>query len=105
MICYISLSVRFLQVAEGEARVSLLQREVERLTQTLLRAQEGDATLREKAVSLSQTLQEVTASHSGTQSRLLSLQKALSSSEQDKRRLQVCESLHAYRSSHFMVEF
>lgn len=79
-----------LQVADGEARVSQLQREVDRLSQAVLKAQEGESVLKEKATSLSQTLQEVTDSHSSTQSRLLALQKTLSSAEQDKRLLQVC---------------
>lgn len=78
-----------LQVAEGDARVSVLQKEADRLNQALLRCQEAESAVREKAVSLSQTLQEVTASHSDTQTRLLALQKALSSSEQDRRLLQV----------------
>ena len=78
-----------LQVAEGEARVSLLQREVERLSQALLRAQEGESALKEKTASLSQTLQEAAAAHSGTQSRLVALQKTLSLVEQDKKLLQV----------------
>lgn len=81
-----------LQVAEREARVSQLQRDVDRLSQNLLKAQEGESALKEKAASLSQTLQEVTASHSSTQSRLLALQKTLGSAEQDKRLLQVCGS-------------
>lgn len=81
-----------LQVTEGESRVSQLQREVDRLNEIVLKAQEGESALKEKAASLSQTLQEVTASHSGMQSRLLALQKTVLSTEQDKRLLQVCGS-------------
>lgn len=81
-----------MQVAEGEARVSLLQREVERLSQALLKAQEGESLLREKSVSLSQSLQEATAAHSSTQTRLVALQKTLSVAEQDKTLLHVSET-------------
>lgn len=69
--------------------MSLLQREVERLSQALLKAQEGESFLKEKTSSLKNSLQEAAASHSGTQSRLAALQKALSVAEQDKRLLQV----------------
>ena len=78
-----------LQVAEGEARVSLLQREVERLSQALLKAQESESALKEKTSSLKKSLQEAAASHSSTQSRLTGLQKTLTVAEQDKRLLQV----------------
>lgn len=76
-------------MAEGEARVSLLQREVERLSQALLTAQEGESLLKEKSASLNQSLQEVAAAHSSTQSRLAALQKTLTVAEQDKRLQQV----------------
>lgn len=81
-----------LQVAEGEARVSLLQREVERLSEALLKAQEGESLLKEKTSSLKKSLQEAAASHGSTQSRLAALQKMLSAAEQDKRLLQVSET-------------
>ncbi len=81
-----------LQVADGEARASLLQREVERLSQALLKAQEGESLLKEKVSSLRRRLQEAEASHSSTQSRLSTLQKTLSVAEQDKRLLQVSET-------------
>ena len=80
-----------LQVAEGEARVSSLQREVDRLNQALLKAQEGESALKQKVTSFNQTLQEVAAAHSSTQSRLVALQKTLNVAEQDKRLLQVSE--------------
>lgn len=72
--------------------MSLLQREVERLSQALLKAQEGESLLKEKASSLKKSLQEAAASHGSTQSRLAALQKALSAAEQDKRLLQVSET-------------
>lgn len=81
-----------LQVAEGEVRASLLQREVERLSQALLKAQESESLLKEKTSSLKKSLQEATASHASTQSRLAALQKTLSVAEQDKRLLQVSET-------------
>lgn len=93
MYLLIELSFYFhkLQVAEGEARVSLLQREVERLSQALLKAQEGESLLREKTTSLNQSLQEAATAHSSTQSRLAALQKTLTVAEQDKRLQQVSE--------------
>lgn len=81
-----------LQVAEGEDRTSLLQREVERLSQALLKAQEDESLLKEKTSSLKKSLQEAAASHSSTQSRLAALQKTLSESEQAKRLLQVSDT-------------
>lgn len=72
--------------------MSLLHREVDRLNQALLKAQEGEAALKQKVTTLSQSLQEVAASHSGTQTRLAALQKTLSLAEQDKRLLQVSVS-------------
>lgn len=80
------------QVAEGEARASLLQREVERLSQALLKAQEGESLLKEKTSSLKKSLQEAAASQSSTESRLAALQKTLSVAEQDRRLLQVSET-------------
>ena len=79
-------------MADGEARASLLQREVERLSQALLRAQEGESVLKETVSSLRKSLQEAAAAHSSTQSRLAALQKMLSAAEQDKRLLQVSET-------------
>lgn len=81
-----------LQVAEGEARASLLQREMERLSQALFKAQENESLLREKTSSLKKSIQEAAASHSSTQSRLAALQKMLSEAEQDKRLLQVSKT-------------
>lgn len=72
--------------------MSLLQREVERLSQALLKAQEAESLLKEKSTSLNQGLQEAAAAHSSTQSRLVALQKTLSLAEQDKRLLQVSET-------------
>lgn len=72
--------------------MSILQREVERLSQALLKAQEGESLLKEKSTSLNQSLQEVAAAHSSTQTRLAALQKSLSTAEQDKRHLQVSET-------------
>lgn len=69
--------------------MSLLHREVERLSQALLKSQEGESLLKEKTTSLSQLLQEAAAVHSSTQARLAALQKTLSIVEQDKRLLQV----------------
>lgn len=80
-----------LQVAEGEVRASLLQREVERLSQALRAVQEDESLLREKTSSLKKSLQEAAASHSSTQSRMAALQKMLTEAEQDKRLLQVSE--------------
>ena len=80
------------QVAEGEVRVALLQRDVERLSQALLKAQESESSLKEKVTSLNQSLQEVAAAHSSTETRRAALQKSLSVSEQDKRPLQVSET-------------
>lgn len=79
-------------MAEGEAQVSLLQTEVDRLSQALLKAQEGEAALKQKVTTLSQSLQEAAADHSSTQTRLTALQKTLSLVEQDKRLLQVSGS-------------
>lgn len=80
-----------LQVADGEVRVSLLQREVERLSQALVKAQESESLLKEKTLSLNHSLQEATAAHSSTQSGLAALQKTLSVTEQEKNLLQVCK--------------
>lgn len=77
------------QVAEGESCVASLQREVDRLSQALSKAQEGEVCLREKNQSLSQSLQEATVAHSATQGRLVALQKTLGLAEQDRRHLQV----------------
>ena len=66
-----------------------LQREAERLGQALLKVQEGEVLLKERNQSLSQSLQEASAAHSATQGRLVALQKSLSTSEQEKRQLQV----------------
>lgn len=77
------------QVAEGESCVTSLQRELDRLTQALSKAQEGEVCLREKNQSLSQSLQEATVAHSATQGRLVALQKTLGLAEQDRRHLQV----------------
>lgn len=79
-------------MAEGEDRASLLQREVERLSQALLKAQEDESLLKEKTSSLKKSLQEAAASHSSTQSRLAALQKTLSEAEQAKRLLQVSDT-------------
>lgn len=83
--CVVHLS----QVAEGESRVTSLQREVDRLSQALSKVHEGEACLREKTQNLSQSLQEATAAHSATQGRLVALQKTLGLAEQDRRHLQV----------------
>uniref|UniRef100_A0A8C7KRB4 Rootletin-like n=1 Tax=Oncorhynchus kisutch TaxID=8019 RepID=A0A8C7KRB4_ONCKI len=68
--------------------VASLQREVDRLSQALSKAQEGEVCLREKNQSLSQSLQEATVAHSATQGRLVALQKTLGLAEQDRRHLQ-----------------
>ena len=81
------------QVAEGESRVSSLLREVEKLSQALSKAQEGESSLREKNQTLSQSLQEATAAHSATQGRLAVVQKSQCLAEQDRRQLQVCGGL------------
>lgn len=77
------------QVAEGEARASVLHREVERLSLTLLKAQEDQSSLKEKTASLRKSLQEVTASNSSAESRLAALHKTLSEAERVRRALQV----------------
>lgn len=69
--------------------MSLLQREVEKLSQALLKAQDGETLLKGKTTSLSQSLQDAAASHSSTQGRLAALQKTLTATEQDKRLQQV----------------
>lgn len=69
--------------------MSVLQREVDRLNQALLKAQEGESLLKEKFTSLNQSLQGVSAAHSSTETRVAALQKTLSVAEQDKRHLQV----------------
>lgn len=69
--------------------MSLLQTEVEQLSQALLKAEENEAVLREKNASLNQSLQELAAAHGSAQSRLTALQKALSMTEQEKQHLQV----------------
>lgn len=93
-VCWVAHKFDFdkLQVAEGEARTSLLQREVERLSQALFKAQENESLLREKAMSLKKSIQEAAASHNNTQSRVTALQKVLSEAEQDKRLLQVSKT-------------
>uniref|UniRef100_A0A8C8DBX3 Rootletin-like coiled-coil domain-containing protein n=1 Tax=Oncorhynchus tshawytscha TaxID=74940 RepID=A0A8C8DBX3_ONCTS len=68
--------------------VASLQREVDRLSQALSKAQEGEVCLREKNQSLSQSLQEATVAHTATQGRLVALQKTLGLAEQDRRHLQ-----------------
>jgi len=69
--------------------VASLQREVERLSQALLKVQEAEGLLKEKSQGLNQSLQEASTAHSATQGRLVTLQKNLSVSEQEKRQLQV----------------
>lgn len=81
-----------LQLSEGEARTSLLQRETERLSHALLKSQEDESGLKEKISSLRKSLQEAAASHSSHQSRLAALQKVLTEAEHDKRLLQVRET-------------
>lgn len=81
-----------LQLSEGEARTSLLQREMERLSHALLKSQEDESVLKEKISSLRKSLQEAAASHSSHQSRLAALQKMLTEAEHDKRLLQVRET-------------
>lgn len=77
------------QVAEGEARASVLQREVERLSLALLKVQEDESSLKEKTSSLRKSLQEATASHSSAEGRLAGLHKTLSEAERARRALQV----------------
>lgn len=80
-----------LQLSEGEVRVSLLQREVERLSHALLKSQEDESVLKEKMSSLRKSLQEAAASQGSHQSRLAALQKMLTEAERDKRLLQVSQ--------------
>lgn len=75
--------------------MSLLQREVERLSHALLKSQEDESVLQEKMSSLRERLQEAAASHSGHQSRLAALQKMLTESERDKRLVQVSKKNEA----------
>lgn len=77
------------QVAEGESHVSSLQREVDRLTASLSKAQDGESVQKERALALSQSLQEAVAAHSATQGRLAALQKTLGQAESERRQLQV----------------
>ena len=79
------------QVADGESRVTLLQREVERLNHALVKAQESESFLKERNQCLNQNLQEVSGAHSSTQGRQATLQKSLNVAEQDRRQLQVGE--------------
>lgn len=72
--------------------MSLLQREVDRLNQALLKAQEGETLLKEKVSSLKQSLQEAAAAHSSTQTRVAALQKTLTVAEQDRRLQQVSDT-------------
>lgn len=72
--------------------MSLLQREVERLSQALLKSREDESLLKEKASALKKSLQEAVASHSSAQGRLAALQKTLSEAEQAKMLLQVTEA-------------
>lgn len=76
-------------MAEGESRISSLQREVDRLTALLSKAQDGESVQKERALALSQSLQEATAAHSATQGRLAALQKTLGQAESERRQLQV----------------
>ena len=71
--------------------MALLQREAERLNQSLVKAQESESFLKERNQNLNQSLQEASAAHSSTQGRLATLQKTLSVAEQDRRQLQVGE--------------
>lgn len=82
------------QVAEGEARLASLQREVERLTALLSKAQDGESVHKERVLALSQSLQEATAAHSATQGRLAALQKTLGQAETERRQLQVRTETH-----------
>lgn len=66
-----------------------LQREVERLSQLLAKAQEGESGQRERVQSLALSLQEATSAHSATQGRLSTVQKSLGLAEQERRQLQV----------------
>lgn len=76
-------------MAEGEGNISSLQREVDRLTLLLSKAQEAETVQKERALALSQDLQEATAAHSVTQGRLGALQKTLGQTENERRQLQV----------------
>lgn len=67
------------------------------LSQTLLKAQEGETLLREKITSLNQTIQEAAALQSSTQGRMAALQKTLSMAEQDRRLLQVREKTKGFK--------
>lgn len=81
-------------MAEGEARLASLQREVERLTALLSKAQDGESVHKERVLALSQSLQEATAAHSATQGRLAALQKTLGQAETERRQLQVRTETH-----------
>lgn len=81
-------------MAEGEARLASLQREVERLTALLSKAQDGESVHKERVLALSQSLQEATTAHSATQGRLAALQKTLGQAETERRQLQVRTETH-----------
>lgn len=72
--------------------MSVLQREVERLSHALLKAEEEESVLKEKMSSLRMSLQEAAASQSAQQSRLAALQKMLAEAERDRRLLQVSQA-------------
>lgn len=76
-------------MVEAEARVSSLQREVDRVSSLLSKAQDLESVQRDRAQTLSQSLQDSNAAHSATQGRLATLQKNLTLTEQERKQLQV----------------
>uniref|UniRef100_A0A8B9RJA6 Ciliary rootlet coiled-coil, rootletin n=1 Tax=Astyanax mexicanus TaxID=7994 RepID=A0A8B9RJA6_ASTMX len=98
------------QVVDAESRVAALQREMDRLTAVLCKVQDAECVQREKAQTVSLTLQETAAAHSATQGRLATLQKSLSTAEQDRRLLQVRTSVQflfpqlSFRTKKFLLE-
>lgn len=77
------------EVVETEARVSSLQREVDRVSSLLSKAQDVESVQRDRIQSLSQSLQDSNAAHSVNQGRLATLQKNLTHTEQERKQLQV----------------
>lgn len=77
------------QVSDSEMKASALKLELDRLHLALARAEESEGTLKERLQSLAQCVAESNTSQAAAQDRLLTLQKSLSASEQERRLLQV----------------
>lgn len=88
---------------ESEDREATLQREVQRLSFALSRAQDGERQLQEKSQGLSQALGDAAAGRGNLQDDVNKLQGALTAAEQDRRVLQVTDTLRNLLSAKLII--